>query len=172
LGGAGSLPPASVAFLPGKLRQRPKLFADETTMPVLDPGRGRTKTGQLWAYAADDRLWGGFDPPGVVHVYAPDRKADRPIAHLTGFKGILQVDGYAGFWQARRAWRRSACILLVAHAAQLLRTCPRPLRLARQKKPTAGGSLASEALQHIAEFYTIEKDIRGRSAGGSAQSSR
>jgi transposase len=81
----------------GKLRQRPKLFADETTMPVLDPGRGRTKTGQLWAYAADDRPWGGADPPGVAYVYAPDRKADRPIAHLAGFKGILQVDGYAGY---------------------------------------------------------------------------
>ncbi|MDA9421809.1 hypothetical protein XH97_06770 [Bradyrhizobium sp. CCBAU 53380] len=81
----------------GKLRQRPKLFADETTMPVLDPGRGRTKTGQLWAYAADDRPWGGADPPAVAYVYAPDRKADRPIAHLAGFEGILQVDGYAGY---------------------------------------------------------------------------
>src|SRR3954464_7575327 len=80
-----------------KLKQRPKLFADETTAPVLDPGRGRTKTGQLWAYAADDRPWGGADPPGVVYVYAPDRKAERPIAHLAGFKGILQVDGYAGY---------------------------------------------------------------------------
>jgi hypothetical protein len=73
------------------------LFADETTAPVLDPGRGRTKTGQLWAYAADDRPWGGSDPPGVVYVYAPDRKSERPIAHLDGFKGILQVDGYAGY---------------------------------------------------------------------------
>src|SRR5664280_1718198 len=80
-----------------KLKQRPKLFADETTLPVLDPGRGRTKTGQLWAYAADDRPWGGSDPPGVAYVYAPDRKAERPIADLEGFKGILQVDGYAGY---------------------------------------------------------------------------
>ena len=51
-----------------------KLFADETTAPVLDPGRGRTKIGQLWAYARD-RPWGGTDPPGVAYVYAPDRKA-------------------------------------------------------------------------------------------------
>ncbi|WP_315766538.1 IS66 family transposase, partial [Bradyrhizobium sp. SZCCHNS2005] len=80
-----------------KLRQMPRLFADETTMPVLDPGRGRTKTGQLWAYAADDRPWDGADPPGVVYVYAPDRKAERPIFHLEGFKGILQVDGYVGY---------------------------------------------------------------------------
>src|SRR5215217_5064300 len=56
-----------------KLKASPKLFADETTAPVLDPGRGRTKTGQLWAYARDDRPWGGLDPPGVAYVYAPDR---------------------------------------------------------------------------------------------------
>jgi Transposase IS66 family len=79
-----------------RLKQLPRLFADETTAPVLDPGRGRTKTGQLWAYAADDRPWGGSDPPGVAYVYAPDRKSERPIAHLEGFKGILQVDGFAG----------------------------------------------------------------------------
>ena len=79
------------------LKGSAKLFADETTAPVLDPGRGRTKTGQLWAYARDDRPWGGTDPPGVAYVYAPDRKAERPIAHLAGFKGILQVDGYGGY---------------------------------------------------------------------------
>jgi hypothetical protein len=79
------------------LRLSTKLFADETTAPVLDPGRGRTKTGQLWAYARDDRPWGGSDPPAVAYVYAPDRKASQPIAHLAGFKGVLQVDGYAGY---------------------------------------------------------------------------
>src|SRR5215210_7404007 len=76
-----------------KLKASPKLFADETTAPVLDPGRGRTKTGQLWAYARDDRPWGGTDPPGVAYVYAPDRTAERPATHLAGFQGVLQVDG-------------------------------------------------------------------------------
>jgi transposase len=79
------------------LRSSTKLFADETRAPVLDPGRGRTKTGQLWAYARDDRPWGGSDPPAVAYVYAPNRKAEQPIAHLAGFKGVLQVDGYAGY---------------------------------------------------------------------------
>ncbi len=79
------------------LRARSKLFADETTVPVLDPGRGRTKTGQLWAYAADDRPWGGLDPPGIAYVYAPDRKAERLFSHLAGFKGVLQVDGYTAY---------------------------------------------------------------------------
>ena len=79
------------------LRGSSKLFADETTAPVLDPGRGRTKTGQLWTYARDDRPWGGRAPPAVTYVYAPDRKSNRPIQHLKGFRGVLQVDGYAGY---------------------------------------------------------------------------
>lgn len=136
-----------------QLRQRTKLFADETTMPVLDPGRGRTKTGQLWAYAADDRPWGGADPPGVVYVYAPDRKAERPIAHLAGFKGILQVDGYAGYAK------------LAARGDVELAFCWAHMRRNFYELATPGPApIASEALKCIAEFYAIEKDIRGRSA--------
>jgi transposase len=63
-----------------RLKTSTKLFADETTAPVLDPGRGCTKTGQLWAYARDDRSWSGSDPPGVAYVYASDRRAVRPIS--------------------------------------------------------------------------------------------
>jgi transposase len=136
-----------------KLRQRLKLFADETTMPVLDPGRGRTKTGQLWTYAADDRPWGGADPPGVAYVYAPDRKADRPIAHLAGFKGILQVDGYAGYSK------------LAERGEVQLAFCWSHMRRNFYELAAPGPApIASEALKHIAEFYAIEKDIRGRSA--------
>ena len=62
------------------LKARPRLFADETTAPVLDPGRGRTKTGYLWAIARDDRPWGGTDPPAVVYVYAPGRGAEHAVA--------------------------------------------------------------------------------------------
>ena len=86
-----------------QLKASPKLFADETTAPVLDPGRGRTKTGQFWAYARDDRPWGGADPPGVVFVYAPDRTSERPIEHLNGFAGVLQVDGYGGYRKIGRS---------------------------------------------------------------------
>jgi Transposase IS66 family len=64
---------------------------------VLDPGRGRTKIGRLWGYAIDDRPWNGSTPPAVVHLYAEDRKGEHPAAHLAGFEGILQVDGYSGF---------------------------------------------------------------------------
>src|SRR5215212_9120730 len=74
-----------------------KIFADDTTLPVLDPGRGRTKTGRLWGYAVDDRPWQGSTPPAVVFLYAEDRKGEHPAARLAGFRGILQVDGYSGF---------------------------------------------------------------------------
>jgi hypothetical protein len=136
-----------------KLKGSTRLFADETTAPVLDPGRGRTKTGQFWAYAADDRPWGGTDPPGVVYLYAPDRKADRPIAHLDGFIGILQVDGYAGY---RKLAERNDIQLAF---------CWSHVRRKFYELATPGPSpIASEALQHIAGLYAIEKEIRGRTA--------
>jgi Transposase IS66 family/Transglycosylase len=73
----------------------PKLFADETPLPVLDPGRGKTKTCRLWVAAMDDRPWGGPAPPAVVYVFAEDRKGERATDLFAGFSGILQVDGYA-----------------------------------------------------------------------------
>ena len=135
------------------LKGSSKLFADETTAPVLDPGRGRTKTGQLWTYARDDRPWGGTDPPGVAYVYAPDRKAGRPITHLDGFKGTLQVDGYAGY----RA--------LAEHGEVTLAFCWAHVRRRFYELAAAGPApIASETLQRIARLYAIESEIRGRSA--------
>jgi hypothetical protein len=58
------------------------LFADDTLVPVLDPGRGRTKTGRLWVYACEQRAWGGPEPPAAVYLFAPDRKAERTASHL------------------------------------------------------------------------------------------
>ncbi len=135
------------------LRASPKLFADETTAPVLDPGRGRTKTGQLWAYARDDRPWGGPAPPAVAYVYAPDRKAARPAAHLEGFRGVLQVDGYAGY----RALAESGQVQLAF--------CWSHVRRPFYEIAASGDApIATEALKRIAELYAIEAEIRGRSA--------
>jgi transposase len=120
---------------------------------VLDPGRGRTKTGQLWAYARDDRPWGGTDPPGVVYVYAPDRKAESAAAHLVGFTGVLQVDGYAGY--------RSLAEKGDIHLA----FCWAHVRRRFYEIAAAGPApIASEALERIAKLYAVENDIRGRSA--------
>ena len=133
------------------LRRSPKLFADETTAPVLDPGRGRTKTGQLWAYARDDRPWGGSDPPAVAYVYAADRKAERPMAHLVGFTGVLQVDGYGGYRP-------------LAEKGQVqLAFCWAHVRRRFYELAVAGPApIASEALERIKALYAIEAEIRGQ----------
>jgi transposase len=111
------------------------------------------KTGQLWAYAADDRPWGGLDPPGIAYVYAPDRKAERLFSHLAGFKGVLQVDGYNAYPK------------LAERGEVKLAFCWVHVRRNFYELATAGpGRIASEALKHIAAFYAIEKEIRGRSA--------
>lgn len=136
-----------------RLKQSARLFADETTAPVLDPGRGRTKTGQLFAYARDDRPWGGSDPPGVAYVYAPDRKAERPIAHLAGFTGVLQVDGYGGY---RTLANRNEVVLAF---------CWAHVRRRFYELAAAGPApIASEALERIARLYQIETEIRGSDA--------
>jgi transposase len=135
------------------LKGSDKLFADETRAPVLDPGRGKTKTGQLWAYARDDRPWGGPEPPGVVYVYEPDRKHERPAAHLAGFAGILQVDGY-GAYKALAEGNAVTLGFCWAHARRkffdIQAANPAPI--------------AAEALARIGALYAIERDIRGSSA--------
>src|SRR4051794_6712518 len=136
-----------------KLKASPKLFADETTAPVLDPGRGRTKTGQLWEYARDDRPWGGTDPPGVAYVYAPDRTAERPATHLGGFEGVLQADGYGAY---KVLARRGAVQLAFCWSH-----VRRPFYELAQSGPAP---IAAEALVRIAALYRIEAEIRGRSA--------
>ena len=133
------------------LKRSGKLFADETTAPVLDPGRGRTKTGQLWAYARDDRPCGGLDPPGVAYVYAPDRKAERPMAHLQGFAGVLQVDGYGGYR------------VLADKTGVRLAFCWAHVRRRFYELAAAGPApIANEALDRIKALYAIEAEIRGQ----------
>jgi len=147
------------------LKASARLFADETPAPVLDPGRGRTKTGQLWAGACprvghrpdpgarDDRPWGGTDPPAVAYVYAPDRRGERPAAHLAGFSGVLQVDGYAGYGALAEGGRVR------------LAYCWSHVRRRFYEIAAAGDApAATEALQRIRGLYLIEAEIRGRTA--------
>ena len=104
-----------------------RIFADDTRLPVLDPGRGRTKTGCLWGYAIDDRPWGGETPPAVVYLYAEDRKGEHPAAHLAEFQGMLQVDGYCWLQEPAdgpAAGPDQARVLLGALPEGLLRAPP------------------------------------------------
>ena len=75
---------------------------------MLDPGRGKAKTGYFWAIARDDRPWGGNDPPAVAYSYAPGRGAEHVIGLLAGFSGVLQVDGYSAYDQLARVNRAAA----------------------------------------------------------------
>ena len=133
-----------------------RIFADDTPVPVLDPGRGKTKTGRLWAYARDDRPWQGQAPPAVAYVYSEDRKAEHPIAHLATFKGVLQVDAYVAFDNLVRARKDDSVIL--AHCWAHWR------RRLYEIHQANGSPLAAEALRRIAALYAIEDEIRGASA--------
>ena len=129
------------------------VFADDTPIPVLDPGRGRTKTGRLWVYARDDRPWNGPDPPAAVYLYSPDRRAEHPAAHLARFRGVVQVDGYPGFERLRDGGNieLAACW---AHAR----------RKFYEVHEATGSPIAAEALRRIAELYAIEAIVRGKTA--------
>jgi len=131
-----------------------RLFVDETTAPVLDPGRGRTKLGYFWAIARDDRPFGGSDPPAVAYTYAPGRGAEHACALLKDFHGVLQTDGYSAY--KRLAKDRPNAITL-AHCWSHVRR--RFYDLAK------GGSapIATQAIARIGELYTIEAEIRGQS---------
>src|SRR3954469_7576318 len=88
-----------------------RIFADDTPLPVLDPGRGRTRTGRLWGYAIDDRPWGGGTPPAVVYLYAEDRKGEHPAAHLAGSGACCRrtaTRASSASWRAARRTRSSS----------------------------------------------------------------
>lgn len=137
------------------LRRSGKLFMDETTAPVLDPGRGVTKTGYLWALARDERPWCGDDPPGVVYFYAPGRAGENAETFLTGFDGILQVDGYTGYNRLTKPIRKGGAPLQIAHCWAHAR------RKLKEVFDRDGSEIAAEGLRRIAEIYAIEADIRG-----------
>jgi len=134
-----------------------KIVVDETRAPVLDPGRGRTKTGYFWAISRDDRPWSGSDPPGVVYTYAPGRGGEHATALLTGYCGIVQCDGYAAYKQLADPTRDGGPVTLAfcwSHwrrkFVDIDRGGPAPI--------------AHEALERIAALYAIESRIRARSA--------
>jgi transposase len=128
-----------------------KLAVDETPVKVLDPGRGRTKTGYFWTMARDDRAWGASDAPAVVYSYAPSRAGLHAQKLLASYRGIVQCDGYAAYKMLDQ--NRITLAFCWAHVRRkffdIAKTGPAPI--------------AEEALRRIAELYAIDKTIRGRS---------
>jgi transposase len=135
------------------VRSAVKIHADDTPIPVLSPGNGKTKTGRLWTYVRDDRPWGDTAPPAVWFRYSPDRKGERPLAHLKHFNGILQADGYAGFNRLYETGRVKEV------------GCWAHVRRPFYDLDVAGDSpTAREALARIQGLFAIEAEIRGRPA--------
>jgi transposase/LmbE family N-acetylglucosaminyl deacetylase len=126
-----------------------KIHADDTPVPVLDPGRGRTKTGRLWVYVRDDRPSGDASPPAAVFLFSPERKGERPADHLAGFSGFLQADAYAGF--DKLYGERIVEVACWAHARRKI----------FDVHESTKSPIAAEALAKIGELYRIEAPIRG-----------
>ena len=154
-------------LLHGSILSSSQIFADDTPVPVLDPGRGRTKTGRLWSYARDDRPWQGPLPPAVSYLYSENRQGAHPQSHLAAFAGVLQVDGGAcpraghrpdpgaGFNALGGGERKAGAVRFAfcwAHAR----------RKFFDFHHATGSPIAGEALRRIAELYQIEERIRGR----------
>ena len=126
------------------------LHVDDTPVPVLAPGTGKTKTGRLWTYVRDERPFAGSRSPAALFVYSSDRKGEHPKAHLRDFRGVIHADGYSGFNElfAGNRITEAACWAHVrrkffdVHAA-------------------SGSSIARQALDRIGELYGVEKTITG-----------
>jgi transposase len=151
VGGCSRLLEPLVEGLRGYVMAASKLHADDTPVPVLAPGNGKTKTGRLWTYVRDDRPAGDRAAPAVWFAYSPDRKGEHPERHLEKFRGTLHADAYAGFNQLYENGR-------IQHAA-----CWAHVRRHFYDLEQAHASpVAREALERIGALYRIEEQIRGR----------
>jgi len=133
-----------------------KLHADDTPVPVLAPGAGKTRTGRLWVYARDDRASGDETAPAVLYRYSPDRKGEHPQGHLAGWRGSLQADGYAGFFALYKGSATTAPeVVEIACWAHVRRKF---FDIWQADK----GPAAREVLDRIGKLYEIEEKIRGK----------
>ena len=126
------------------------VFADDTPVKMQAPGTGKTKTARLWVYARDERPWAGPAPPAAWYRFSVDRKGRHPVDHLSGFKGWIHADGYAGY----NDLYRSGHVDEVACMAHIRRKFVDAVK-------TQGSDIAEEAIRRIASLYAIEKQIRG-----------
>jgi transposase len=134
-----------------------RLFCDETPVRVLDPGRGRTKICQFWAHAMDDRSWKGPAPPAVAYVFAGGRGKKEIATQLSGFEGVLHVDGYAAYTALAGDKKRSRKIRLAFCLVHARRNFVDVYK-------TTNSPFAQEVIERIAAVYVIEKRIRGLDA--------
>ena len=151
VGKSAGLAEPMAAFIGRHALGGPRVHADDTPMPMLAPGRGRTQTARFWAYLRDDRPFGGPDPPAVFYEFSPDRKGEHPQRRLRDFRGILQADAYSGFNALYEGGR-------VVEAA-----CWTHARRYFHDEVVANGSpLAREAIERMRPLFAIEAEIHGQ----------
>ncbi len=166
VGGCSTLLAPLVDSLQSYVLGGEKLHADDTPVPVLQPGRGTTKTGRLWTYVRDDRAApanpNAVEPPAVWFAYSPDRKGEHPQRHLKDFRGILQADGYAGYerlYELRDAHGTPKVVEAAcwAHARRKFFDIHALAEKSHQQTPTA-----TAVIERIGALYAIEEHIRGK----------
>jgi transposase len=150
---------APLAIMIGQyIMSLPVIHTDDTTIKVLAPGHGKTRTGRFWVYAVDPRIWSGVGPPAAFYRYSPDRDGERPRGHLAGFSGFLHADAYAGYDALYRSSGqqppRVTQVACFAHAR----------RKFFDVWEATNSPIAEEAVRRIAQLYEIEAEITGKSA--------
>jgi transposase len=151
VGKAAALVEPMAAFIGRHALSGARVHADDTPMPMLAPGRGRTQTARTWAYLRDDRPFGGRDPPAVLYEFTPDRKGEHPQRRLREFRGILQADAYSGFNALYESGRvvEAACW---THAR----------RYFHDELLANGSPLAREAIERMQPLFAIEAEVHGQ----------
>jgi transposase len=139
------------------VREGQTIHADDTTLPILDPGHGKTRTGRLWVALRDESTWGSTAPPAVYYRYAPDRKREQAETLLEGCTGYLHADAYSGY---KRLYNpdpitglpRLLEVACWAHARRYIFD---------EHKRTATPA-TEELLVRIGELFAIETAIKGQ----------
>ncbi len=134
-----------------------KLHGDDTTVPVLSPGLGKTKTGRLWVYVRDDRGYCGDSKPAALYRYSPDRKGIHPQEHLENYRGTLQADGYAGYNDLYKANKLSGEIKIIEAACWA-----HVRRKFYEDHENTKSQYSHEILKRIGLLYDVEREIKGR----------
>jgi transposase len=129
-----------------------RIHTDDTPVDVLDPGKGKTKTGRLWVYVFDGSNYQDPAARAVAYYYSPDRKGAHPAEHLAGFQGVIHADGYGGY---KKLYGNQ--IIEAACMAHVRRKFHDVVKL-------KASPIATEALTRIGALYDIEERIRGMPA--------
>ncbi|WP_457811156.1 IS66 family transposase [Sinorhizobium meliloti] len=147
-----------------RVKEGERIFADETTLPTLAPGSGKTTKAWLWAYARDDRPYGGTSPPMVAYRFEDSRGADCVTRHLSGFTGILQVDGYSAYTNLAKTRAKTG-----SNETVQLAGCWAHLRRKFYDLHISGVSqAATDTVLAMTELWRIEDEVRGKDADSRA----